>query len=434
MASEVETQRDAGETESERVAHAAGAERMRRGRLAMHLLRQGAIVVVLLVVVAGLYIYWDRADHAPAATQAAGPQGPMPVGVVTVEPQIIPLSSQFLGQTVASQVVPIRARISGYLVERAFEEGQQVEEGQLLFRIDPQPFEVALNQAQAQLAAAQARLERAEQQLARFQALAEQQSAAASELEQWQEEQQVAAAEVQLQQARVEQAQLDLDYTTIESPIDGVIGQTEQDVGSYISPTGNALLATVRKVDPIYVRFSMSEQDLLRMQRLVSSGAVTNVPIEELTVQVILPDDEPYAYVGEINYVDVTIDPSTGTAVVRATVPNPDHTLLPGQYVQVRVSGMERLDAVLVPQGAVMQNPTGSTVYVVDDAGTAQIRPVVVGEWYGDAWVIDSGLEAGDRVVVDHLMQVRPGAPIDPQPVAMPTPTPTTQPSPADNP
>lgn len=377
-----------------------------------HIVRQLLIAVLVVAVLPAIYLYFGSTDHAPAPVEAAGPSGPLPVTVIVMEPRDVPIETRFLAQTEASQLVPIRARVSGYLLERSFTEGQRVEQGQVLFRIDPEPFEVALAQADAQLAASRARLQRAEQQLQRVQRLVAQQAASADELEQWQEEQQVAAADVKLQQARLAQVQLDLDYTTITSPIAGMIGERAQDEGSYISPSGESLLATVRQVDPIYVRYAVSEQELLQWERLQSEGAISNTSVEHLDVEIILPDGRIHPETGKISFVDVAVDPSTGTAVVRATVPNPGGALRPGQFVTARVKGVNRVDALVVPQSAVMQNPTGTTVYVIDDQGLAQLRPVVPGDWHGSEWVIDSGLVPGDRVIVDRLMQLRPGTPV----------------------
>ena len=399
------------------------------GRLA-RLLTQGVIVLVLLGVCGAAYYYFTHSSQAPAAQQAGGPGGPLPVGVMTAQPRDVPLSQKYVAQTEPSQTVPIRARVNGYLVERNFEEGQKVDKDQVLFRIDPQPYQVALDQAKAGLAAAQARVDRAKQQSTRYQGLAAQQSAAQSELEQAQEEQKVAQAQIQTQQSLIDTAQLNLDYATIKSPIDGVIGQRQQDVGSYINGMGgDALLATVRKVDPIYVRFSVSEQDLLKWQRLEANGEVNRVKVPDLSVTVVLGDGRVYPLKGKINYVDVAVNPSTGTAVTRATVPNPDGALLPGQYVTANITGISRLGAITVPQACVTQSPGGASVYVLGDDDTVKTRQVKLGEWTGSDWIIDSGLEAGDRVVVDHLAQLGrmpPGAKVQPGPPATRPAAPST--------
>lgn len=382
--------------------------------LLRHILWRGLVVVVLLGVLGFAAFYLTRGGHGPAPRAAPPPSGPLAVNILTVEPKEVPITAEFLGQTEASQTVPIRARVSGVLMERGFEEGQIVTEGQVLFRIDPEPFEVALRRAEAGLQSAQAVLTRAERQVRRFQELAAQQQAAANELEQAQESLGVAAAQVATQRALIEQAKLDLGYTTVESPITGVIGMRQQDVGSFVGPAPAAepLLATVRKLDPLYVRFSVSERDLLRWQRMIEQGMVADVGVEDLTVTVVLPDGREFPHPGRIDYVDVAVDPSTGTAVIRSTVPNPDRTLLPGQFVQVRIGGASQLGAIAVPQSAVLQTPNGAAVYVVD-GGVAQLRPVTTGGWSNGEWIIESGLRSGDRVVTDHLVQVRPGMPVE---------------------
>tara|TARA_R110000868_G_scaffold241497_3_gene496909 strand:- start:675308 stop:676546 length:1239 start_codon:yes stop_codon:yes gene_type:complete len=381
-----------------------------RNTLMLHHLVWRGLVAIVLVGVLGYAAYYLTSDHhSPAPHQVMAPGGAFPVNSIVIEPKDIPLSPRFLAQTLPSAIVPLRARVSGYLMSQNFEEGQVVKEGELLFTIDPKPFKVALRQAEAGLHASEAQLTRATQQVERFKNLAELQQAAANELEQAQESQRIASASVETQRAYIEQAKLDLDYTTIESPITGVIGLRNQDVGSYVGMNTESLLATVQKVDPLYVQYSVSEQDLLRWQRMTDSGELTDVPVEQLDVHVILPDGGEFPYLGRINFVDIAVDPSTGTAVIRASVPNPDRTLRPGQFVHAEISGITRLNAITVPQSAVMHTPTGAAVYVVDAESLAQMRPITLGDWVGADWVIESGLESGDQVIVNHLMQVRPG-------------------------
>lgn len=380
--------------------------------LLRHVLWRGLIVLVLLGILGFAAFYLTRAGHGPAPRAAPPPSGPLAVNIITVEPKDVPITVEYLGQTEASETVPIRARVNGVLMERGFEEGQLVTEGQVLFRIDPKPFEVALRRAEAGLQSAQAVFTRAQRQVRRFEELAAQQQAAANELEQAQEALGVAAAAVETQRALIEQAKLDLGYTTIAAPITGVIGMRQQDVGSFVGPEAEPLLATMRKVDPLYVRFSVSERDLLRWQRMTEQGMVGDVGVEDLTVTVVLPDGREFPHPGRINFVDVAVDPSTGTAVVRSSVPNPDRALLPGQFVHARIDGASRLGAITVPQSAVLQTPTGASVYVAD-GGVARIRPVTTGAWSNGEWIIESGLRSGDRVVTDHLVQIRPGTPVE---------------------
>lgn len=399
-------------TQHERPDSAAPATE-RETRAWHHIVWKGLIGLTIVMVLFAAAWYLTREDHAPAAHQAELGGHALSVKTLVVTPRDVPMMAQYLAQTEASESVTLRARVNGFLIERGFEDGDQVEKDQVLFRIDPEPFEVALRRAEAGLSAAQAQLVRAEQQVRRFGDLAELQQAAANELEQAQESQRIAAASVETQKALIEQAKLDLGYATVRSPIAGVIGARLQDTGSYVGPAAEVHLATVRNVDPLYVRYSVSEQDILRWQRMTAEGLVNEVEVEDLGVEIVLPDGRLYPHPGHIDYVDVEVDPSTGTAVVRATVPNPDHTLRPGQFVHARISGLSRLNAIVVPQAAVLHSPNGTVVYVVDDAGTAQIRPVELGEWAGSDWVVESGLRAGDQVIVDHLMQVRPGAPVE---------------------
>lgn len=381
----------------------------KRQHLAWRALTGTALVAVLFAAA----WYLTREDLAPAAREAGPALHAIPVATRLMEPRDIPIVVQYLAQTEASETVTLRARVNGFLVERGFEDGDQVEKGQVLFRIDPEPFEVALRRAEAGLKAAQAQLTRADQQVRRFEELAEMQQAAANELEQAQEAQRIAGASVETQQAAIEQAKLDLDYATVRSPISGVIGTRQQDIGSYVGPEGDFHLATVRKVDPLYVRYSVSERDLLRWQRMTEEGQVNDIAVEDLEVEIVLPDGRSFPHIGRIDYVDVAIDPSTGTALVRSRVPNPELSLRPGQFVHARILGLSRLAALVVPQEAVLQTPSGPVVYVVDEAGTAQMRPVVLGDWSGQDWVIESGLQSGEQVIVDHLMQMRPGTAVE---------------------
>lgn len=383
--------------------------------------------VAIVAVLGWAAYYFTTTDHAPQPGQAKASSRPIEAKVITITPHDVPYTSKFLAQTEASESVQIRARVSGFLTEQGFKEGESIEKGKVLFRIDPEPFQVALNQADAGLLSARANITRADQQVKRFEGLAKIQQAATNELEQAQEGQKVAQAAVQTQQALVEKAKLDLDYATISSPIKGVIGERLQDVGSYVGPGADALLAKVLTVDPINVRFNISEKDILAWQRLSEADKVTNIPVDEITVKVILPDGRIFPHEGTIDYIDVAIDPTTASAVVRAKVPNPEHTLRPGQFVNVEVSGNMRTKVVTIPQIAVNQNPTGAMVYVLDDKGTAAPRPVELGEWAGDDWIINSGLKEGDRVIVDHLMQIRPGAPVTAAEAAPQPPTKSNQ-------
>ncbi|MEX0745844.1 MAG: efflux RND transporter periplasmic adaptor subunit [Phycisphaeraceae bacterium] len=379
-----------------------------RRQMVLHVIRRGIAIVVLLIVLGSLYLYWERSEHAPGV-QTPPEQPPPVVSTIIVEGETVALAPRYIGQVEASQVVEIRARVSGFMEERAFEEGAVVQPGERLYRIDPRSFQAELEIAQSRLTSARARREQAQQQLQRYERLAERGAATATELEEWQTTANVAEAEVQLAQAQIAQAELDLGYTTIESPIEGVIGESQQDVGAYVSAGADSLLAVVSQLNPIYVRLSISEEETLQLQAMVEGGEVQMPDVEDLEVLVTLSTGREYPHHGQINFVDVRVDPRTGTRVVRATVPNPDQLLVPGQSIHATILGATRTGTLVVPQRAVMQTPTGSAVYVVQRDGTVEQREVTLGEWHKDQWIIEEGLTAGDRVVTDQLMRLRPG-------------------------
>lgn len=391
------------------------------------LIRRGIAIGILLVALVGAWIYWSRMDHAPRIETAGAHAPPPEVGVVDVAYRNVELRPRNLGQTVASQEVMIRARVRGFLLERGFEEGQRVEKGQLLYRIDPRTFAAELAQAQAGLTSAQAQHDRARRQVKRFQDLFSEGTATTNELEEWQENERIAAAEVDLRRAQVATAELDVGYTTIEAPFAGVIGRSLKDVGAFVDEGANSELATLRQIDPIYVRWSISEQDLLRWQRMIEAGQIIAPPMDQLELQVELSDGRVYPLRGRLNFLDVQVDPSTGTAVVRGSVPNPEGNLLPGQFVHVTVLGLQRHNVIIVPQQAVIQSPNGSSVFVITGDNTVDQRPVALGDWYGDGWIIEQGLEPGDRVAIDRLMQLRPDMQV--APVTMETPQPAPSPT-----
>jgi membrane fusion protein (multidrug efflux system) len=405
------------------------------------------IAVALLGAVIYAFIRWEKGGHA--APQAGGPAAaagavpPMPVSVIEIAEQRVPLIPSYLGRTEASQTVEIRARVSGFLEALQFEEGTAVTTGQPLYLIDPKPFEAELAVANARVVSAEASLAAAERLVARVARAAQNNAASTNEIDEAQTQQTIAQSELRLARAQLVQAELDLSYTRITSPIDGIIGLSLKDVGSYLQPGETGLLATVQQLDPLYVVFSISEQVLLRWQKMMESGEVSVPEMSQIPVLLRLadgslfsipgPDGTRTSAIGRLNFQSMTVDPTTGTALFRAEFPNPEATVRPGQIVRVTTHGIVRTGAVLVPQRAVISTPAGSSVYVVTDKDgvpTAVARPVELGEWYGDNWVITSGLSRGDRVIVDKIAQVRPGAPVAPNVVPAPAATPDDVPPP----
>jgi len=339
---------------------------------------------------------------------------PAPVAVMTVTPQTIPYSASFVAQTESSQQVDIVARVSGFLDKIAYQEGDLVKVGQILFQLDPKPFQAQLQSARGSLQSQQARLTTAQANLGRIKPLAAQNAVSQSDLDKAQGEFDAATAAVYSAQATVTEAELNLGYTTIRSPVTGLASRSKQRQGAYInSLSETAYLTYVAAIDPIWVNFSMSQNQLANYQGLIAKGQVVAPKDGRYEVQITLGTGQPYPYTGVINFTDPSYSQDTGSFLVRAVLPNPKHELRPGMFVTANVKGITRPDAVVVPQLAVQQGPKGHLVYVVNSAGVAEIRPVVVGDYYGEKdIVIADGLQAGDRVIVEGMLKVVPGQPV----------------------
>lgn len=348
-------------------------------------------------------------DRAPAP-QAAAP-APREVGVVQVHKSDFPVRFEFVGRTESSQRVEIRARIDGYLDEIAYEEGAFVEEGDVLFRIDPAPFESRLRAAEAELAQQQARLDNAEALLARIEPLAEMDAVAEKELDDARGRVSEAAAAVEAASAGVYDAQLNLGYATITSPSRGLTSSAAQREGAYISGLAGSL-TYVARIDPIWVEFTVSETQLLRSGRAVAEGKLREPDAGQYEVTLELADGTRYPHTGRISFADASVSTSTGSMMIRAELPNPEELLRPGQYVRVHVGGALRPDVATVPKRSVLEGSKGAYVWLVNDDGLAEQRPVVTGPWHEDDWVIESGLDADDRVIVSGVAGLRPGAPV----------------------
>ncbi len=354
----------------------------------------------------------------------AGPEAaqPIEVSIVTVTRQDAPVSYEFVGQTQSSAQVQIVARVAGFLDAQVYTEGSLVKAGDVLFRQDPKPFQATLASAKGALSAQQARWQVAKDNLARVQPLVALNALAQKDLDDAVGQEKAAAAAVEMAKADVEQAELNLGYTTIRTPVAGASSYARVNVGSYID-VQNSLLTEVSPLDPIYVNFSISENEMLRRQVQQTSGEVKLPPQDEYDVEVILADGSTYSRHGRITFANADFNQQTGTFLVRATLPNPDSLLRPGQFVRVRVLGAVRPNAIQIPQQAVLQGAQGHFVVLVDKDDKALMRPVEVGPWHGDDWFITHGLEAGDRVVVDGVARLTPGAPVRIVPSAAPPAT-----------
>ena len=365
------------------------------------------------------------ADKGGKGGAKGGPGGGMPppeVTAMTVAPKAIPVSFEYVGQTAGSREVEVRARVTGILIKRNFEEGLPVKQGQSLFTIDPAPFEAAASRAQADVAAAEARLEQAKRNVKRFRPLYAEKAVSQKDYDDAVSAEQIGTADVKAARARLAEARLNLGYTRVEAPVSGVAGRSNRSEGSLVSGP-DVLLTSVVQLDPIWVNFGISDNDQARLAKEIQAGRLVMPKDGQFEVALVLADGTQYNQTGKLNFTDVKISAATGTRESRAELPNPDGVLRPGQFVRVVLRGATYPNAVTVPQRAVLEGPQGKFVYVVSEKGSAEPRPVQAGEWSGEEWIITSGVKEGDRVIVDGVMKLGPGAPVriaQPKPEAKP--------------
>ncbi|SPD76047.1 Efflux transporter, RND family, MFP subunit [uncultured Desulfobacterium sp.] len=347
--------------------------------------------------------------EAPAAS-------PPVVVVIKIVPKDVPVGFEYVAQTQSSHLVNIQARVSGFLDRRLYTEGSVVKEGQVLFQIDPKPFQVQLDQAKAALAKQEAALETARVNLERTKPLTEQNALSQKDLDDATGQYQSAAAAVEQAKAQLEAAKLDLSYTTITTPVTGVSSSARQTEGTFINPE-NSLLTTVSVLSPMWVNFSISENELQKYRDQMAKGLL-RPPLRNKTyeVEIILVDGSVYPHKGRMTFAEPSYNPQTGTFLIRASVQNPDGILRPNQYVRARLKGAVRPGAILVPQRAVQQGSKGHFVWVVGDDHKVEQRPVTVGGWHEHDWFIFEGLRNGDRVVVDGGLTLRPGTTVSIKP------------------
>jgi membrane fusion protein (multidrug efflux system) len=343
--------------------------------------------------------------EAPKAPEKA----PIDVTALTVEHKNVPVTAVYVAQTQSSQAVNVQARVSGWLDKRVYLEGSVVKTGQVLFQMDQKPFQAQLDAAQAALQRNQAALQVATQNLNRTKPLAQQNALSQKDLDDAQGQYEQSAAAVEGAKAQLTQAQLNLSYTTIRSPVDGLSSYAVVADGTYMSPT-NSQLTTVSVLTPMWINFSISENELERIRNDVQSGQLKLPDGGAFVVEVELVDGNLFPYKGKITFADPSYNSSTGTFMLRATVQNPNGVLRPNQYVRVRLTGATRPNAIVVPQRSVQQSAKGHFVWVVNKSNQAEIRPVTVGEWKGDGWLIAEGLADGDKVVVDGGVRLAEGA------------------------
>ena len=341
--------------------------------------------------------------------EAARP--PIDVTTVTVVARDVPVAPTYVAQTQSSQAVNIQARVSGFLDKRVYVEGSVVKAGQVLFQMDQKPFQAQVDAQKAAMARNQAAMEVAQANLARTKPLAAQNALSQKDLDDATGQFEQSSAAVQQSKAQLEEAQLNLSYTTITSPVTGVSSYAAVADGTYLSPQ-NSQLTTVSVLSPMWINFSISENEMGRIRDDVKRGLLKLPATGEFLVEIELVDGSLFPSTGRITFTDPSFNPQTGTFLLRASVDNPRGLLRPNQYVRTRLNGAIRPNAILVPQRAVQQGAKGHFVWVVNKQNQAELRPVVVGDWEGDDWFISQGLSSGEAVVVDGALRLAQGAPV----------------------
>jgi len=327
---------------------------------------------------------------------AGGPpkMGPMPVTVIEMQPQKVPSSIEIMAQTEGARETEVRARVAGILIKRLYQEGETVKTGQPLFQIDRTPYENALAESKA-------KAEQTAREVGRLKGLAEAKAIAQKDYDD-------AVSANAMAQAALHQAELNLSWTTVTAPVAGTTGRAIKSDGNLIS-TADSLLTSIYQTNPIWVRFSLGESDLAKFP----SGRVTTKDVKG--VELVMANGEKYEKPGKLNFLATNIDTTLGTQALRAEFDNAGGQLLPGQFVRVRLLTGERDGVYLVPQSAVLQTEQGTLVMTAGPENKVAPRPVKAGEWYGKDWVILGGLNAGDKVIVDNLIKLRPGMPVEPK-------------------
>ena len=345
-----------------------------------------------------------------AAPGAGGPPPAPAVTVMTLKSESVPMVVELPGRTSPTLIAELRPQVTGIVTERAFNEGSEVKAGQVLYRIDPAPYQAAYDSAKAALARAEANAQVARIKAERHAALAKIEAVSKQANDDAQAGLKQAQAEVAAAKAALDKAKIDLDYTRLKSPIAGRIGRSAVTAGALVTANQAQALATVQQLDPIYVDLTQSSADMLRLRNEVAAGRLQASTKGEVPVKLILEDGSEYAAEGRLALSEVTVDEGTGSVTLRAKFSNADGVLLPGMYVRARLPQGTRSDAILVPHKALSRDPLGNALVMAVDAESKVVaRPVQVAQSLGENWVVTSGVKAGERIIVEGLQKVRPG-------------------------
>jgi RND family efflux transporter MFP subunit len=358
----------------------------------------------------------------PACEKASAPPPPPPpeVLVATVEQKDVPIHNEWIGTTVGYVNADIRARVQGYLLAQNYTQGALVKTGDLLFTIDPRPYRAALDAAKGQLGMARAQLTKTAQDVARYTPLAKEGAISTQELDNAVQANLAALAQVDTARANLEQAKLNLEWTTIASPIDGIAGLAQAQIGDLIQPS--TLMTTISQLDPIQVNFPISEQEYLKLAPMIEQVTKGQALKHERPLELILADGSVYPQPGKAALANRQVDVRTGTITIVAYFPNPGNILRPGQFAKVRAVIDVSKGALLVPQRAVLEQQGQYLIAVVGADNKVDIHPVKVGEKIGTDWIVTEGLKPGERVVAEGLQKLKAGITVNPKPFTASTP------------
>ena len=354
---------------------------------------------------------------SPLHAQEGMQMPPPAVSVLELKAHPVPVVNELPGRVAATRVAEVRPRVSGILQERVFQQGTLVKKDDVLYRIDPKLFEVRVESAKAALQRAQATQANARQQLDRQKSLRERNVSTGIDFDTASVNLAQADADVALQQAALDEAQINLAYTEVKAPITGIIGAALVTEGALVTADGAQNLALIQQIDPIYADFTQSAQDMLALKRSVEEGTLASAGPDQADVRLVFDDGTLYPEPGRLLFASASVDSTTGQVTMRAEFPNAQRNLLPGMYVRIRIEQAVRENAITIPQRSVARNADGKPmVYIAKDDGTAEARPIVLGQAADAEWVVESGLKAGEKIVVDGVQKVQPGGKIAAEP------------------
>ncbi|OGA15440.1 MAG: efflux transporter periplasmic adaptor subunit [Betaproteobacteria bacterium RIFCSPLOWO2_02_FULL_63_19] len=373
----------------------------------------GACRAAFLALPVALALAGCGAKSDPQGRPSGGGMPSPEVGVVTVAPSTVGLITELPGRLEASRVAQVRARVAGILQKRLFREGSDVKAGQLLFEIDSAPYRASVASAEASLARAQANLTQATAQAERYKPLVEANAVSKQDYVNAVAARNLAEADVAAARAALQTTQINLGYASVTAPISGRIGRALVTEGALVGQGEATQLAVVQQVDPMYVNFTQSAGEVLRLRKAIRSGKLKRASASDSArVRVVLEDGTEYPKAGKLLFADLTVDPTSAQIMLRAELPNPEAILLPGMYVRVRIEQAQASEVILVPQQAVMRSGTGDSVMVVSAEGKVSPRPIKVGPAQNGQWIVLDGLKAGEQVMVDGFQKLRGNAPV----------------------